>query len=93
MVNVLKELMSRSFDTRAIIVALKLSDDDLPEVLDREFLELCSKIEQNFCGCRNRRDLRKRRKQFHNFTAPGPSMWPDVLCECESTSDIESAVV
>jgi hypothetical protein len=71
-------------------MALKSSDDDLPEVLDREFLELRSESEQNFSGCRNMRDLRKRRKQFHNLTAPGPSMWPDVFRECESTNDTES---
>jgi hypothetical protein len=43
LVNVLKKLKEgRSLGTRAIIEALKLSDNDLPKVLDGEFLELSS---------------------------------------------------
>jgi hypothetical protein len=42
--------VSRSLDTRAIIVALKSSDDDFPDVLDHEFLELSSESEQNVSG-------------------------------------------
>jgi hypothetical protein len=52
LVSVLKKLkVGRSLCTRAIIEALKSSDDDLPKVLDGEFLELSSQSEQNFCDC------------------------------------------
>jgi hypothetical protein len=82
----LKELkVSRNVGKRAITEALRSSDGGLPKVLDHEFLQLSSKSKQNFSGCRNRHDLRKR-KQFHNFTASRPSMWP----ELESTKSMES---
>jgi hypothetical protein len=48
LVSTFKELkVCRSLGTRAIIEAIKSSDDDLPKVLDGEFLELSSQSEQN----------------------------------------------